>query len=268
MANSAFIVESNDLFREGMRLILAAASFDVVGTGSSLDDIKQLADKQSIALFVLGEPAELTVSQMIDEILCDHRHARIVVLGDRHDAEMSATCLERGAKGYLHKSLSPASFVRALQLVSDSFSVVAGWPDGCNRASLRRALQPPACSTDEAEPSIRQTHMLSPPTGNGIAVSPGPFEPVDHQSHEAVDRPPLTRNLSGLRMHNLSPREASILKLLMGGKSNKQIARELDIMEGTVKVHIKTILRKIDVRNRTQAAIWAMADPKFTSLPH
>ena len=42
------------------------------------------------------------------------------------------------------------------------------------------------------------------------------------------------------------------------GASNKMIAYKLGITEATVKVHLKTLLRKIDVNNRTQAAIWAM----------
>jgi DNA-binding NarL/FixJ family response regulator len=56
----------------------------------------------------------------------------------------------------------------------------------------------------------------------------------------------------------LSVREKCILHYLIGGNTNKVIARRLDITEATVKVHLKTILRKIAVRNRTQAAIWAM----------
>ena len=44
----------------------------------------------------------------------------------------------------------------------------------------------------------------------------------------------------------------------MTGSSNKLIAIKLGITEATVKVHLKTLLRKIDVNNRTQAAIWAM----------
>jgi two-component system nitrate/nitrite response regulator NarL len=55
----------------------------------------------------------------------------------------------------------------------------------------------------------------------------------------------------------LSFREASILRCLMDGDSNKVIARKCDIAETTVKVHIKAILRKIGVKNRTQAALWA-----------
>lgn len=55
----------------------------------------------------------------------------------------------------------------------------------------------------------------------------------------------------------LSARERDVLSCLMEGYSNKVIARELDVCEATVKVHVKAILRKLDVNNRTQAALWA-----------
>jgi DNA-binding NarL/FixJ family response regulator len=56
----------------------------------------------------------------------------------------------------------------------------------------------------------------------------------------------------------LSGREKSILPCLINGDSNKTIAQKIRISEAAVKVHIKRILRKICVHNRTQAAIWAM----------
>jgi two-component system nitrate/nitrite response regulator NarL len=56
----------------------------------------------------------------------------------------------------------------------------------------------------------------------------------------------------------LSTREKCILRCMVGGDSNKVIARKIDISEATVKVHVKAILRKIRLSNRTQAAIWAM----------
>ena len=59
-------------------------------------------------------------------------------------------------------------------------------------------------------------------------------------------------------IRGLSPREQEILQALVTGASNKMIAIKLGITEATVKVHLKTLLRKIDVNNRTQAAIWAM----------
>jgi two-component system nitrate/nitrite response regulator NarL len=58
--------------------------------------------------------------------------------------------------------------------------------------------------------------------------------------------------------HNLTARESEILECLLGGDSNKSIARRLLITESTVKIHMKSLLRKINVQNRTQAAIWAM----------
>jgi two-component system nitrate/nitrite response regulator NarL len=56
----------------------------------------------------------------------------------------------------------------------------------------------------------------------------------------------------------LSTREKCILRCLAKGDANKVIARKVGIPEVTVKVHVRAILRKIGVRNRTQAAIWAM----------
>jgi DNA-binding NarL/FixJ family response regulator len=59
------------------------------------------------------------------------------------------------------------------------------------------------------------------------------------------------------RASGLSARELSVLHRLRDGLSNKEIARALGITEATVKVHVKAILRKAQVRNRTQVAMWA-----------
>jgi two-component system nitrate/nitrite response regulator NarL len=56
----------------------------------------------------------------------------------------------------------------------------------------------------------------------------------------------------------LSSRESSVLRCLLDGDSNKHIARRYAMAESTVKVHVKSIFRKIGAKNRTQAAIWAM----------
>lgn len=55
----------------------------------------------------------------------------------------------------------------------------------------------------------------------------------------------------------LTPRELEILECLGGGYSNKMIGRALDISEGTVKLHMKAILRKLGVRSRVEAAVLA-----------
>jgi two-component system nitrate/nitrite response regulator NarL len=89
-----------------------------------------------------------------------------------------------------------------------------------------------------------------------------PFEVVRSIMHSAPQERPLQENatepkLSDLKECKLSAREAQILGCLREGAPNKIIARQFDVTEATVKVHVKAILRKIGVANRTQAAMWA-----------
>ena len=55
----------------------------------------------------------------------------------------------------------------------------------------------------------------------------------------------------------LTEQENRILEHLIDGKSNKLIARDMDIAEGTVKVHVKHLLKKLNLRSRVEAAVWA-----------
>lgn len=64
----------------------------------------------------------------------------------------------------------------------------------------------------------------------------------------------------------LTPREREILYWIVQGSSNKIIARELDITESTVKVHVQNILRKLELSSRVQAAIYAI-EHGFDTLP-
>jgi two-component system nitrate/nitrite response regulator NarL len=59
---------------------------------------------------------------------------------------------------------------------------------------------------------------------------------------------------------SLTPRELDILKLLADGLSNKMIGRRLDISDGTVKVHVKHLLKKLNLRSRVEAAVWAVEE--------
>jgi len=56
----------------------------------------------------------------------------------------------------------------------------------------------------------------------------------------------------------LSPREREILVFLARGASNKEIARDLDLAESTIKIHVQHILRKLDLVSRVQAAVYAV----------
>lgn len=59
---------------------------------------------------------------------------------------------------------------------------------------------------------------------------------------------------------DFSARAFEVIRCLAGGQSNKLIARNLDITESSVKVHLKSILRKLELANRTQIALWAVSN--------
>lgn len=63
----------------------------------------------------------------------------------------------------------------------------------------------------------------------------------------------------------LTQREREILELIAAGLSNKLIARELDITENTVKVHVKHVLKKLNLRSRLEAAVWAIQNGRQPS---
>jgi len=73
---------------------------------------------------------------------------------------------------------------------------------------------------------------------------------ADALRHESQPRP-----ADGAR---LTEREWEILALIASGCSNKLIARQLKITEGTVKVHVKHLLRKLNLDSRVEAAVWAV----------
>jgi two-component system, NarL family, nitrate/nitrite response regulator NarL len=85
-------------------------------------------------------------------------------------------------------------------------------------------------------------------------------------SELAMQFPALTSRPDDSAAPNLSPpesdlscREVEVLQCLANGQSNKVIAKNLEIAEATVKVHVKRILRKAHAINRTQAALWGIA---------
>ncbi|WP_425070537.1 response regulator transcription factor [Sagittula sp. S175] len=76
------------------------------------------------------------------------------------------------------------------------------------------------------------------------------YAPIDFMT--APSEPDPTSNVA-----KLTRREREVLDGLAKGKSNKEIARDLDLTEPTIKLHLKTLFRKLEVNNRTQAAIIA-----------
>ena len=64
-------------------------------------------------------------------------------------------------------------------------------------------------------------------------------------------------SVEAARIAELTPREQEVLRLIASGYSNAEIAEAFVISEGTVKTHVKRLLGKLDLRDRTQAAVFA-----------
>jgi two-component system nitrate/nitrite response regulator NarL len=83
------------------------------------------------------------------------------------------------------------------------------------------------------------------PTKLATMITSGQIDPTDAEVRVAS-------------VKGLTEREREIMRCLVHGESNKMIARQLGITDAMVKVHLKAVLRKLNVSNRTQAAIWAV----------
>ena len=135
------------------------------------------------------------------------------------DALDLAAALQAGADGYLLKTVESDQLCEAIVKVLDGDSVVS----------------------PEMMTKLVSAFRTLPANDSATA----PLEPT-----------PELRGLSEA-MQSLSPREREILALIARGDSNKLIARELDIAETTVKIHVQHILRKLGLSSRVQAAGFA-----------
>jgi two-component system nitrate/nitrite response regulator NarL len=100
--------------------------------------------------------------------------------------------------------------------------------------------------------SLSTLRLLLQLTALGENLFTAPLLPTNR----AVASKTVASHDQGYLSAPLSERELEILDCLGTGFSNKAIAEELGVAEATVKVHIKSVMRKINVKNRTQAAVW------------
>lgn len=123
---------------------------------------------------------------------------------------------------------------------------------------VRRALAEGAAGymLKDATPEDLEQAIRVALSGGGNVLSPrviqNLFEAVDDGATEDGGRPPRTHGA-------LTQRETDILRLLVEGRSNRDISRALFLSEKTVKAHLAAIFRKLGVTNRTQAAMAAVA---------
>lgn len=139
----------------------------------------------------------------------------VVILSGTHDQEAIHKAFSLGISGFIPKSAGSEVLMSALQLV------MAG---------------------ERYIPSQILMGTIADPTNNGAS-----------SSAQGIATAETTHQHNLARFEKLSNREQHVLELLVGGMTNKEIARSIDLKEATVKIHVKNIYRKIGVNNRAQA---------------
>jgi two-component system nitrate/nitrite response regulator NarL len=219
------LVGKSILVREGLARILRSENFRIRASVSSADDLLQSKLQLRRPLFLIvhtGKDFDAAVEQ-IELFREQHPDGRVAIVADHYRLDELVSAFRAGASGYFVDVMTCDVFIRSLELVM-----------------MGETIFPPAFLSFVLDPQDPHGDRL------GETVSRDENEKAILVATEDTIGP------------QLSPREKSILRCLIEGDSNKCIARKIDIAEATVKVHVKAILRKIRVQNRTQAAIWGM----------
>jgi DNA-binding NarL/FixJ family response regulator len=203
------IADDHTLFRRGFSLLLQRLYPDSeMEEASDVVSALEVVQRTAIDLLLLdlGMPGMEGLSGL-EQLRAAVPSAAIVIVSAISDSDRIRDALERGARGYVLKTINDAALKHALSLVMSGETYVPA------ELLQERALK-----------------GVVGPAGKG-----GPENPLAH----------------------LTDRQRDVLGLLMTGQSNKEIARDLGLLESTVKAHIKVILNKLSVANRTQAAMVA-----------
>lgn len=222
------VVEARLLVREALKSLMVRNSYRVICDVGSATDIPAASTSDEPKLVILGMQS---ADSAIAEAVAIRKlwpDSKIILLYEHILLADFQRLLTSQINGCIPISVSSDTLIGTLDMITIGDIRVMIAPDA--KSPPIQPVQP-----DEPDQSIKATTF---------------------QSDHAERRPAL------------SQREVQILDGLVKGYANKVIARTCDITDATVKVHIKSILRKIRVANRTQAAIWALENghtpPNFT----
>jgi two-component system nitrate/nitrite response regulator NarL len=220
------IVHPSRIIREGLTQILANSPFEPACTAPRISDVSsKIAGAGEQVLLLIGVREGCNLAEDLGAAKTSFPDAHIVVVGDAGKRDLVIAALTLGATSFVDENVTPSNLIKELELAAQGEPVISV-------LVLKWLLAQVSAPPSEPEPAA-------------AAV-------VREEPQQAVSNGLTEQKLQ------LSGREARILSSLVQGASNKMIAYQLQITEATVKVHVKAILRKIRVKNRTQAAIWAL----------
>lgn len=213
------VVDDHTLFRRGLVALLAQDDrFTVVHEAADAGEALRCVQRDQPDLILLDN--HLPGVRGVDAIAGFKEVApgvKILMLTVSENEQDLSAALKAGADGYLLKTINSEDLSDSILKVLDGESVIS--PEMTTKLVAAFRTQTPAAEKSQG-------------------FAPAPAAPTD-----------------GLGI--LSARELETLALIARGASNKVIARELDIAETTVKIHVQHILRKLNLSSRVQAAVYA-----------
>jgi two-component system nitrate/nitrite response regulator NarL len=224
------IVDDHTLFRRGLMALLSQdGRFHVAAQAADIGEALRILARQTPDVILLDNhlPGVRGV-EGLPALKEAAPEARILMLTVSENEDDLAAALQAGAEGYLLKTVESDQLGEAIVKVMAGESVVS--PE----------MMTKLVTAFRAKPSKKES-----PASNDVPASVAPFSAA--QSAQAV------------ALAQLSAREREVLVCIAQGDSNKVIARQLDIAETTVKIHVQHILRKLQLSSRVQVAVYATA---------
>jgi len=256
---ATIIVDPHMLVREGLTSLISSYSYRVLGSYNTAKQIQDLVlAEEADKLAILGAQTTERAIAEAAHIRGLWRRCKIVLLVDQLSASDLNALFGSDIDGCVPLDASHDVLIRTLDLVMAEDARVMIVPQAPLRIVHPQIESPGRTfrSANETEEMDDLNPSIVPSAMNGAnrTLSNGHSHQILAHVRDSESSHPVPPR-GGPR---LSEREAQILNGLVKGLANKVIANQLAITEATVKVHMKSILRKIQVANRTQAAIWAL----------
>ena len=214
------VVDDHTLFRRGLTALLARdPRLQVVGDAADIGEaLRRVCELQPDIILLDNHLPGVRGIDALPALRDAAPQARILMLTVSEDEADLAAALRGGAAGYLLKTIEGDALIAAILRAEQGDSIVA--PEMMNKLVAAYRGAPSATA-----PSIATATPVTTAAAAAIA--------------------------------SLSPRELDVLRGIVRGASNKEIARQHGIAETTVKIHVQHLLRKLDVSSRVHAAVIA-----------
>ncbi|MCB9988765.1 MAG: response regulator transcription factor [Rhodospirillales bacterium] len=218
------LADDHTLFRDALVSYVERSDFDAVmdtvgDLGGAIDFINARKGDVDIVLLDMRMPG-MNGLKGLKKLLTTYPDVRVVLMSGLAESEDVSEALDMGAAGFFPKTMSGKAMIKGIQQVLNGEIFV---------------------------PHNENDDLPLPSYDYG---SDGKLK--DFSQENGGDKTLQQR----LDQKKLTPREAEVLGYLVTGASNKEIARDLELQEVTVKLHVRSICRKLGAKNRTQAALF------------